>query len=206
MKFSNLNLEQSRKDLAEIIGLLPKGSKVLDVGAGNGANAELIKQKCSVVAVEPDEQGAKFIRDRGIECLNAKLQDIEHQEKYDRILFLKFNIPFDEISPSLKKAKTLLAKDGQIIFDICRGEYDTQSLQNFSDKFEEAGLGCFSREIEGGRFLIILSPDVPTININSSSRGCFITKNISEGMVVPTSNPEQPKSDSKVVENCCAIS
>ena len=45
MKFSNLNLEQSRKDLAEIIGLLPKGSKVLDVGVGNVANAELIRQK-----------------------------------------------------------------------------------------------------------------------------------------------------------------
>jgi len=206
MKFSNLNLEQSRKDLAEIIGLLPKGSKVLDVGAGNGANAELIKQKCSVVAVEPHEQGVKFIRDRGIECLHAKLQDIEHQEKYDRILFLKFNIPFDEILPSLKKAKTLLAKNGQIIFDICRGEFDTQSLKNFSDKFEEAGLGCYSEEIEGGRFLIFLRPDVPTISINSLSRDCFINKRRDEEIVVPNTNPEQPKADSKAVNNCCTIS
>lgn len=178
MKFSDLSQQQCEKELEPILSLLGTDSKILDVGAGNGANAEILSRKYSVTAVEPDEMGFELITKKGIPCVKGKLSEVELTEKYDRILFLKFNIPYLDILTSLKKAKSVLADQGIIIWDIRDHEYDEYALQNFSKMFEEVGLGCksYEDEYQEDRLIISISPNLQTISINSISRKCNIYK------------------------------
>ncbi len=54
--------------LMTIAALVPQGARVLDVGCGAGALAQLLREVsgCSVVGIEPDTVRASIARDRGI--------------------------------------------------------------------------------------------------------------------------------------------
>jgi SAM-dependent methyltransferase len=57
-------------------GLIPPGSKVLDVAAGRGRHARYFKSLgCQVTAIDRDASGLRDLADGGVEVLAADLED-----------------------------------------------------------------------------------------------------------------------------------
>jgi len=80
-------------EVAEILPLLPKGAKVLDLGCGEGRNAFFLSQKgCDVTAVDRSEAGINkllWIAEKYESPLKGVVQDITEfplSEEYDLVM------------------------------------------------------------------------------------------------------------------------
>jgi methionine biosynthesis protein MetW len=72
-----------------VIDLVPRGSKVLDVGCAEGyLAAELAKRGCEVVGIEPDSRAAAKARERGVEVLELDVETIPlAAARFDIVVF-----------------------------------------------------------------------------------------------------------------------
>lgn len=103
--------------------LLAKG-KVLDVGCGAGSHSLYLQneKKLAVTAIDISEKAVEACKLRGLS--NAKVEDILHletNEKFDTILLLMNGTgifgKLENVPNYLKKLKSLLAENGQILID-----------------------------------------------------------------------------------------
>ena len=103
--------------------LLAKG-KVLDVGCGAGSHSLYLQneKKLAVTAIDISEKAVEACKLRGLS--NAKVEDILHletDEKFDTILLLMNGTgifgKLENVPNYLKKLKSLLAENGQILID-----------------------------------------------------------------------------------------
>ncbi len=112
---------QAMPDL-ELMALdLCKG-KTLDIGAGAGSHALYLQDRgIDVTAIDISEGAVEVMKERGVE--KALVQDIFELkgEKFDTLLLLMNGIGLVQNIDGLKKfllhAKTLLNKNGQLLFD-----------------------------------------------------------------------------------------
>lgn len=112
---------QAMPDL-ELMALdLCKG-KTLDIGAGAGSHALYLQdQGIDVTAIDISEGAVEVMKERGVE--KALVQDIFELkgEKFDTLLLLMNGIGLVQNIDGLKKflqhSKTLLNKNGQLLFD-----------------------------------------------------------------------------------------
>lgn len=100
---------------------LSKG-KILDVGCGAGSHSLHLKEKgFEVISIDISENAIKACQLRGLK--NTKIQDVleVENEKFDTILLLMNGTgifgTLSETSKYLKKLKTLLNPNGQILID-----------------------------------------------------------------------------------------
>lgn len=103
--------------------LLSKG-KVLDVGCGAGSHSLYLQKEknLEVTAIDISEKAVKSCKLRGV--LNAKVEDLlcfETDEKFDTIFLLMNGTgifgKLENVPNYLKKLKSLLAENGQILID-----------------------------------------------------------------------------------------
>ena len=103
--------------------LLAKG-KVLDVGCGAGSHSLYLQneKKLAVTAIDISEKAVEACKLRSV--LNAKVEAILHfetDEKFDTILLLMNGTgifgKLENVPNYLKKLKSLLAENGQILID-----------------------------------------------------------------------------------------
>ena len=115
-------LFRSEKELPELenIALTYCQGKTLDVGAGSGCHSIILKEKgIDVTAIDISKGAVEVINKRGVnaECINF----FDVQEQYDTLLFLMNGLglsgDLDGLSVFLKKAKSLLNTNGQILLD-----------------------------------------------------------------------------------------
>lgn len=113
--------EKTMPELEKLALSLCKG-KVLDIGAGAGSHALALQKKgFDVTALEISPKACEVIKKRGVE--KVVQQDIfkYQSEKFDTLLLMMNGIGLSA-TPSglrrfLKHAKTILNKDGQLVFD-----------------------------------------------------------------------------------------
>lgn len=113
--------EKTMPDAETIAINLCKGS-VLDLGAGTGNHALLLQEKgFDVTAIDISEGACEVMRLRGVN--NIVFGDVMelNSPKFDTLLLMMNGIGFcgyiDDLKLFLNHAKTLLNKDGQILFD-----------------------------------------------------------------------------------------
>ena len=66
-----------RKDLELIAGLVPKGSRVLDLGCGNGEFLALLREtrQCTGYGIEIDDANVLACTERGVNVIQLNLED-----------------------------------------------------------------------------------------------------------------------------------
>ena len=110
------------KELPELesLALTYCQGKTLDVGAGSGCHSIILKEQgIDVTAIDISKGAVEVINKRGVnaECINF----FDVQEKYDTLLFLMNGLglsgDLNGLSAFLKKAKSLLNSNGQILLD-----------------------------------------------------------------------------------------
>ena len=115
-------LFRSEKELPELekLALTHCQGKTLDVGAGSGCHSIILKEKgIDVTAIDISKGAVEVINKRGVhaECINF----FDVQEQYDTLLFLMNGLglsgDLEGLSAFLKKAKSLLNTNGQILLD-----------------------------------------------------------------------------------------
>ncbi|OFY92716.1 MAG: hypothetical protein A3K10_09200 [Bacteroidetes bacterium RIFCSPLOWO2_12_FULL_31_6] len=94
--------------------------KILDVGAGSGCHSLLLqKQKLDVKAIDVSKGAVEVMMKRGINAFNINFYKETYQ--FDTLLFLMNGVgiagTIKGLKKLLKKAKTLLNENGQILLD-----------------------------------------------------------------------------------------
>jgi len=115
-------LFRTEKELPELekIALTNCQGKTLDVGAGSGCHSIILKaQGIDVTAIDISKGAVEVILKRGVNAKCINFFDV--QEKYDTLLFLMNGLglsgDLEGLSVFLKKAKSLLKPNGQILLD-----------------------------------------------------------------------------------------
>ncbi len=108
-----------------ILKHIPPGSRVLDVGCGEGLLAQKLAQTAgSVVGVEPHGPSARAARERLAQTKNAIILETDFESvsapagSFDVILF-EASIHHMPLESSIVKAKNLLAKNGRLLLVGC---------------------------------------------------------------------------------------
>lgn len=97
--------------------------KILDVGAGAGAHALLLQDTGkNVHALEISKNACLVMKERGVKSiLNASIFEFNQNQKFNTILFMMNGLGLAQNINGLRqlflKLKSLLAKNGQILFD-----------------------------------------------------------------------------------------
>lgn len=106
----------------ETIALRQCRGKILDIGAGVGSHVLVLQEeKADVTALEVSDAATRIMKERGVKKVIQ--QDIMQYKaaKYDTLLLLMNGIGLvgrlGSLGEFLQYAKTLLAPDGQLIFD-----------------------------------------------------------------------------------------
>lgn len=119
----------------KVLTELPEGSRVLEVGIGNGNclayNANLIRRKkFTIVGIDIDQEYLSTCQKRINECgltsnVTCRYQDLltmkggsSECHKFDFVLFMESFpvIPISVMEKMVRKSKTLLKKKGKIVF------------------------------------------------------------------------------------------
>ncbi len=113
--------EEDMPDI-EFMALEQCRGTVLDIGAGAGSHALLLQQQSlTVTAIDISPLCVKVMKERGV--INAVEADIftYNKDRYDTLLLLMNGIGLagtvDGLKQLLLHLKTLLNKDGQVLFD-----------------------------------------------------------------------------------------
>ena len=101
--------------------------KVLDVGAGAGSHAKILKEKgLDITALEPSEGAVQYMRSIGLTTIQGTIQ--EHTNAtYDTLLLLMNGVglagKLEQLESFLEHAKLLLNPGGKIICDSTDIQY-----------------------------------------------------------------------------------
>ena len=124
----------------ELFALKHCRGKVLDVGAAAGAHSLLLQEnKISVNALDVSPFLAKTMKARGVKKVLEKDILALRDGKYDTLLMLMNGIGISQTIEGLKTLlghlKTLLVKDGQILFDSSDVDYLYEDQSKPTDKY-----------------------------------------------------------------------
>ncbi len=114
--------------------------KVLDIGAAAGSHAlQLQRNGREATALDISPLSCEVMKDRGIEKVICEDFFKFHDEPFDTLLLLMNGVGISSdlqgFRELLKKAKSLLTPDGQLIFDSCDIEYMYEDTPMPQDKY-----------------------------------------------------------------------
>lgn len=98
-----------------------KNKKILEIGAGTGANLEMLSTHGRVTAVEPNDIARKNILEKfgnKVSVINAKIPNLNLAEKYDLICLFDVLEHLENDKAALQEIKNYLQKNGRIILTV----------------------------------------------------------------------------------------
>ncbi len=134
----------------KIFRQIPHGSKVLEIGCGDGrlANILSIRKKCRVFCVEKDFRMARIGNNKCMEILNIDIENTElpyETGSFDCIVLGNVLEHFKEPSKILADLKKYLSEKGFIIYSVPSIVNWYSRLTILSGKFEYAETGVFDK-------------------------------------------------------------
>ena len=117
--------EQLEKFIKTNIEMLPKGSKVFEIGSANGINAEYIKELgYEVTASDIAEDFIHSIKSKDVKTMKFNILEDEFNEKYSAIFCWRVFVHFtkNDVVEVLEKTHDILEKDGLFIFNAMNRE------------------------------------------------------------------------------------
>ena len=121
-KCKQQKLEQFIKNNIEI---LPKGSKILEIGSGDGTNAQYIeKLGYDVTASDIAEDFIKATNSKGIKTIKLNVLKDKITEKYSAIFCWRVFVHFtkEDIENAFQKIYNILDNNGLFIFNVMNRE------------------------------------------------------------------------------------
>jgi len=134
----------------KIFRQIPEGSKVLEIGCGDGrlANILTIKKKCRVYCVEKDHAMAVIGKSKCVEMLNIDIEDTElpyEAGAFDCIVLGNVLEHMREPEEILDGLKRYLSGSGFLIYSVPNIVNWHSRLTILSGKFEYAESGVFDK-------------------------------------------------------------
>ncbi len=134
----------------KIFRKIPCGSKVLEIGCGDGrlANILSIRKKCRVYCVEKDPRMAGIVKNKCVEVLNIDIENTELPYKtgyFDCIVFGNVLEHMKEPSKILADLKKYLSENGFLIYSVPSIVNWHSRLTILLGKFEYAESGVFDK-------------------------------------------------------------
>jgi len=133
------------------------GSKVLEIGPGNGLLAEWLETRgCRVECVEPSEEMARRCRARGLKVFQSTLQNYTPQETFDAVFAIcsLVHIPKSETAAQINKIASCLRDGGTFFLGLIEGcgegveEAETGFPRFFSNYQKEEILPLLDKEFD----------------------------------------------------------
>lgn len=131
-----------------ILGLVPKGSAVLEFGCSYGYMTKFMKEQlnCNMSVVEIDPEAYREARqyaEDGICCDIEKLEWAEYFKKcsFDVIIFADVFEHLQNPSKTLKNTKDLLKEDGRLIFSVPNIAHNDVISNLYDNRFPYTSLG-----------------------------------------------------------------
>lgn len=134
----------------KIFRQIPSGSKVLEIGCGDGRLANLlsIKKNCRVYCVEKDPAMAAIAKSKCVEIHSIDIENIELPYEtgfFDCIILGNVLEHMKEPSKILKDLKKCLSENGFLIYSVPSIVNWHSRLTILSGKFEYAESGVFDK-------------------------------------------------------------
>ena len=134
----------------KIFRQIPRGSKVLEIGCGDGrlANVLSIRKKCRVFCVEKDFKMARIGNNKCVEILNIDIENAGlpyETGSFDCIVLGNVLEHFKEPSKILTDLKKYLSEKGFIIYSVPNIVNWYSRLTILSGKFEYSETGVFDK-------------------------------------------------------------
>ena len=134
----------------KIFRQIPHGSKVLEIGCGDGrlANVLSIRKKCRVFCVEKDFKMARIGNNKCVEILNIDIENAGlpyETGSFDCIVLGNVLEHFKEPSKILTDLKKYLSEKGFIIYSVPNIVNWYSRLTILSGKFEYSETGVFDK-------------------------------------------------------------
>ena len=158
-----INEEVNRSELDLLTAKIPKGTRVLDIGAGTGRLMEGLKNRGrEVVGFDFTARHSQYIKENDprsrvliADWLNMPFKDGSFEAAYCLGRSFTHNTTNEERRSFFHEARRVLGEDGILIIDIPNPDkgYYLENRQKLAQKLEERGIDYF----EGG--LIFDSPD-----------------------------------------------
>ncbi len=124
---------------------VPTGASVLDVGAGTGAFAELIRRTrgASVVCIEPDAMRAALARERGLTVEECTVEEFAARslQRFDAIVLADVLEHLAYPAPLLLALRPLLAPSGRLLLSVPNVAHWTIRSSLLRGRFDYAPLG-----------------------------------------------------------------
>lgn len=117
--------EQLERFIRTNIEILPKGSKIFEIGSADGTNAKYIKKLgYEITASDIAEDFINLVRSKGINTIKFNVLENEFNEKYSAIFCWRVFVHFtkSDVLTVLKKIYNVLEKDGLFIFNAINRE------------------------------------------------------------------------------------
>lgn len=149
------------KKVEELVELLPKKGKVLDLGCGMGGNSVFLTKKgFDVTCVDKDEENIEYLKKNypSINAINKDILEFDFPEReYDLVLVINllhfFN--FEDVKLLIDKIIKSLEKDGLLYLQVFSKKdpakkfphlFDKQELLNFFSKNKVIEIEQFSKK------------------------------------------------------------
>lgn len=137
-------VKQKRKKLEKFIKknieLLPKGSKIFEIGSADGLNAKYIQSLgYDVTASDIAEDFINEIKKKGLKTIKFNVLEDEFIEKYSAVFCWRVCVHFtkEDALKVLQKTYDALKKDGLFIFNAmnCEIKETSEEWVDFSNEF-----------------------------------------------------------------------
>ena len=132
IKHDNIDLDKAkckRQELEQFIKnnieILPKGSKILEIGSGDGTNAQYIERLgYDVTASDIVDDFIKATNSKGVKTIKLNVLKDKITEKYSAIFCWRVFVHFtkEDIENTFKRIYNILDNNGLFIFNVMNRE------------------------------------------------------------------------------------
>lgn len=134
----------------KVLKLIPKGSKVLDIGCSSGNFGEILinKKQCIVDGLELDKKDAAVAKTklRKVRAINVETDSLDDLDSdYDVIYFGDVIEHLVHPAAALKRVKKLLNKNGVVIFSVPNMSHISVRLMIMGGQFEYGKTGLLDK-------------------------------------------------------------